>query len=365
MIASSDLPRPLVVASLLGVLGGVLGLQSCSTTLPPVSTHEPPPSTDTPSDTVTEPPLSLEPLTWTESTPSPVALYEAQGLALAGELYVFGGYYNRQIQATTNTYALNPASTTWRSLSPLPEPVTHAGQAAYGDDIYLAGGFIGDHPGPATNHVWVYATDRDAWFAGPSLPEARGGGALVQLDGKLHYFGGTVRNGFDYLFDTGDHWVLNLASGGKTWAEAAPMPEPRNHMAGVALGGTLYAVGGQRLDEEDAGNSPYVHVYDPVTDGWQRVADLPKPIGHISAVTFAYGERIFIVGGVSQQRAKLRDVIAYDPRADRWSEFKGLPGGRSAAVAGELDGKLYLATGYSGGPLATTWVGTFGHSEPE
>lgn len=311
-------------------------------------------------DTPSNGPFPGHTLTWTETVRSPVALYESQGLAAANLLYVFGGYYNAQIHATDSSYAFNPATSQWTNLEPMPEKLTHAGQALYRGDVYIAGGFIGDHPGPPTNHVWVYNIERNSWSAGPALPESLGGGALVELGGRLHFFGGTVRNGDDYLRDSARHWVLDLERPSPAWEEAAPLPTPRNHLAGAAVGGKIYAIGGQRLGDEDYGNLRVVEAYDPQQGSWERVADLPRPLGHISSGTFSYRGRIVVVMGVTQERVKLSDIIAYDPKANAWDSLTPMPGGRSATVAGVIGGDIVLTTGtVAGGPLDTTWVGSW------
>ncbi len=309
-----------------------------------------------------EPPLITKfpgpQVSWAEAIPIATTLYESQGLVASGRFYIFGGYYNDQIQSSPSTYAFDPARERWYNLAPMPEEITHAGQALYGDKVYLTGGFLGDHPGPPTDHVWVYDLSEDTWTAGPPLPERLGGGALVELGGRLHFFGGTVRDGGNYLYDSPRHWVLDVSAGATVWAEAAPMPEPRNHLGGVALGGKIYAIGGQRLGDEASGNQRYVHAYDPGSDIWQRLADLPKPLGHITSATFAYGGQIFVVGGVTQGLAKESAVIVYDPASDAWGRVRGMPGARSSTVAGLIAGEIVLSTGYVGGqPLDTTWIG--------
>jgi N-acetylneuraminic acid mutarotase len=310
-----------------------------------------------------QPAPTLEPLaeglSWAQRAAAPTALYEAQGLAVGNTLYVFGGFFNARIQATPKSYAFHAPSKRWRALRPLPEAVTHAGQAAYGDDIYLAGGFVGDHPGPPSNRVWIYNTKRNRWRPGPPLPKARGGGALVALGGKLHFFGGAVREGHRYRYDSSDHWTLDVEAGGTTWRRAAPLPRARNHLAGVALGGKLYAIGGQRLGDEVDRNLRLVHEYDPAKDRWRRVADLPYPVGHIGASSFAHEGRLIVVGGSTQGRRRVASVIAYDPARDRWRRLTPLPEGRSSPVAGAIGGRLYVTTGMRGGPQATTWMGRF------
>ena len=91
-------------------------------------------------------------LTWTQpGANAPIARYEAQGLAVDGKLYVFGGFYNQKTQATVQSDRYDIKTDTWTPISPLPEKVTHAGQATDGRFIYLAGGFVGDHPGGSSN----------------------------------------------------------------------------------------------------------------------------------------------------------------------------------------------------------------------
>ncbi len=114
----------------------------------------------------------------------------------------------------------------------------------------------------------------------------------------------------------------------------------------------------QGSGEEASGNTQIVEAYDPMSHSWQRVADLPKPLGHISVGTFAYGVRIVVVMGVTQGRVNVSDVIAYNPETNSWDDLTPMPGGRSSAVAGVIAGEIVLATGRSGGlPLDTTWIG--------
>ncbi len=339
---------------LLTALVVTAGLGGCSTE-PPASAGEPS-APETVAGPV--PAFPSQDLAWTESVPSPVALYESQGLAARGRLYVFGGYHSGQIEASSQSLAFDPATGRWTPLAPLPAPVTHAGQALLGDKIYLAGGFLGDHPGPPTDHVWAYDITADTWAAGPPLPEKIGGGALVQLGGRLHFFGGTVREGERYLRDSSRHWVLEPGAPGGTWRAAADLPNPRNHVGGAALGGKVYAVGGQRLGDDTAGNQAGVSAYDPGADRWAAVADLPMPLGHISAATFTYRGKLMVVMGTTQGREKTPEVLAYDPAADRWDRLTRMPGARSATVAGVIADELVLSTGTVGGePLDTTWIG--------
>ena len=59
-----------------------------------------------------------------------------------------------------------------------------------------------------------------------------------------------------------------------------------------------------------------------------------------------------------------RDLAVYDPATDRWSSLPQMPAGREHLAAVALDGKLYVAGGRLGGnrnaferydPAANTW----------
>ncbi len=150
----------------------------------------------------------------------------------------------------------------------------------HGTDIYVVGGLLGDDPGPPVSNVWRYDTKADTWTAAPSLPARRGAGAAAIVGSTIHFFAGNDRlaGPYDYV-DMADHWSLDVSAANPRWVARAPMPGVRNHLGGVAFGGKVYAVGGQRLRDERNGNLARVDVYDPKADTWSRAADLPVPRG--------------------------------------------------------------------------------------
>jgi len=285
-----------------------------------------------------------------------------------GKLYVFGGFSENRDEkpiVTQAAHVYDPVSDRWAALKDTPDPITHAGTAVDGTDIYVAGGFLGDHPGPQTDHVWRYNTLTDTWTALPSLPSARGAGALVRVGRDLHYFGGTERTtDGEYLRDDSDHWVLNVDVP-KTWQRRAPLPNARNHIGAVELGGLIYAVGGQHLGDEAYGDLTDVNRYDPASDTWTSLAPLPLPLGHITASTGGWNGRVVAIGGVTLatqgsaiEGKESNTVLAYDPAVNRWSALTSLPEPRQSPVAGVIGGKVIVTTGSTSvGPVDTTFVG--------
>ncbi len=349
------------VASLLTLL-----LAACAAPTPTAPLTSAPSST--PDPTPIPAPAATAPLSWSELAPSPTALYEGQGAAVNGRLYVFGGFdrnVDDQPIATSAAHVYDPATNTWATLHDIPDVVTHAGVAVDGSNIYLAGGFVGDHPGPQTDHVWRYDSTADRWTALPPLPGARGAGALVRQGRDLHYFGGTERTvDGDYLHDDADHVILSLDAP-TAWRAAAPLPNPRNHLGAAVLGGMIYAVGGQHLGNEAYGDLTDVDRYDPATDTWTAVSPLPMPLGHITSSTVVLGSRLLVIGGVTLathagavEGLESDEVMAYDPATDRWSPLTPLPSPRQSPVADTIGNTVVVTTGSTAvGPVDSTWSG--------
>jgi N-acetylneuraminic acid mutarotase len=274
-----------------------------------------------------------------------------------GKLYIFGGYINTQIQATTRSDMYDPSTGKWTRIADMPEPLTHTGVAVHGTTIWLVGGFVGDHPGPGTTHVWRYNTLSNTWSRGPALPEARGAGAAAMDGDVLHFFGGLTHassSANPVKSDMADHWTLDLANGGG-WKTAAPMINPRNHLAGASLNGKIYAIGGQHLWDE---NNPVseVDIYSPKTNRWTKVASMPEGRSHISSSTLVVDGRIIVIGGATTGFDSLASVIDYNPATDKWGKLSSLPTPLATTVAGYFNDEFVVATGSQFDLVATADV---------
>lgn len=115
-------------------------------------------------------------------------IYEVQGAAALGELYVFGGFVNGFRMMTKDTNVYDPAADTWSQVAPMPashDGITHTANAV--DErqrgIYNIGG-LANRPGwpkgsYAVKTTWAYDTKTDTWSQLPDLPEARDSGQSV------------------------------------------------------------------------------------------------------------------------------------------------------------------------------------------
>jgi N-acetylneuraminic acid mutarotase len=302
--------------------------------------------------------LAWKALAWKKVASSPFARVESPAAVVDGKLFQFGGF-TETLDASAQVDVYDPVDDSWSKRKDMPTNPTHLNTASDGSNIWLAGGFKGKHPGPVTDEVWKYDVTSDAWTAGPSLPEPRGGGGLGVVGRRLHYFGGYKS---DRQTDAGDHWSLAL-DGGKEWTREADMPDARGHVSAAVLDGKIYALGGDHGHDKTQIDVASCHQFDPATKKWTEIASLPDARSHFESSTIIHEGRIIIFGGRCNQSNPLRnvvgDILQYDPRTNKWSVIGALPGKLLAPVAAIVSDRIVVSGGGLNNPMpltAETWV---------
>ena len=316
-----------------------------------------------------------------EAAASPIARFESGVAVIKGKMYVVGGHLEPELSATKLMYRYDPTADSWEQLADAPEEISHI-TAAVVDDRYLwiAGGYVGQHPGRGIAETYRYDSTTDQWESGPSLPEARASGGLACIDGRLHYFGGLD---VDRHTNHPDHWVLDPTN--PEWETASPMPMARTHAATAVHDNSIFAIGGHYGHDvpgqpgiiDPQADLDVVHRYDPVTDSWEERRRLPHRRSHCEPGTFVHQGRIYCAGGRSigsfkeiltedsslamrinriatkalrrirngRGNAGTDDLLCYDPASDRWSVVMNLGRGLYAPAAVCIDGEMILTNG--------------------
>jgi glucose/arabinose dehydrogenase/N-acetylneuraminic acid mutarotase len=202
------------------------------------------------------------------------------------------------------------------------------------------------------------ATRLAAGFSDP-LPLA------TLADGTI-FVGETAANRVTALVPTQPGSACSAAPGGGlgAWSARKPLPGPVLDAGGAALGGKLYVVAGKTSSQ---GHRTAAYAYDPATDAWTRIADLPGKAVENPAVV-ASGGRLYAFGGSTAPFSGAQASAAvYDPAANRWSPLPALATARGGAGAVAVAGKIYVAGGMGadGASLASvevfnTATGTWG-----
>ncbi|MEQ8676749.1 MAG: kelch repeat-containing protein [Aggregatilineales bacterium] len=295
-------------------------------------------------------------LQWSQVASQPYSNSEGQGVVVDGLLYSFGGFDSTHgcCRPTRRTYSYNPDTNIWTRLRDMPKGSTHSGMTTDGTNIFYAGGYIENASQTGqifgTNEAWRYNVASDTYTQLPNLPAIRAGGQLAYVAGKLYYVGGSnlARNQ-----DVGDLYMLDIANSATSWTTLASLPNPRHHMGIATINGLIYVVGGQHRHDGNLIAQDDVHVYNPSTNAWTQVADLPSPRNHITSTTVVVDDRIIVLGGQQAHNTSFNTVFDYDPVANEWSSLNNLPFSRHSAVGGVIGEYIYFSTGYN----IETWRG--------
>ncbi|MCX5792347.1 MAG: fibronectin type III domain-containing protein, partial [Elusimicrobia bacterium] len=123
-----------------------------------------------------------------------------------------------------------------------------------------------------------------------------------------------------------------------TWATRTDMPTARHSFAAAALGGKIYAVGG----EDGSGFLNTNEEYDPASDSWATKTPMPTARAQLAAAEA--GGKIYAIGG---SPGPLITNEEYDPEADAWTTKATMLSSRRSLAAAVVNGKIYAIGGTS------------------
>ena len=174
-----------------------------------------------------------------------------------------------------------------------------------------------------------------SWSKAPPLLAARSAHAVVAVGESVYALGGSGAGGTPLEVERFD---------GKRWRVAGMLPgDGLNAPAAVALGGRIYLIGGFAGTTNLPVDS--VQVFDPASATWSSAAPLPAPRGGHAAVVL--DGKIHVLGG-GNSVSTIADHSVYDPATSSWSEAAPLPRAEGSPAAVVFGGKLYAIGGRSG-----------------
>jgi N-acetylneuraminic acid mutarotase len=141
------------------------------------------------------------------------------------------------------------------------------------------------------------------------------------------------------------------AAGATAWTPADGLPATVMDSGTVTLDGKVYLFGGT----DGAGLLSKAYVHDPVTGGWQRLANIPQQLEKPGVE--AIGGKIYVVGGWNNTGKASAAVYRYDPQQDSWSSVMSLPAGVVAGGTAVLGGRLYVVAGCGGNCFPASQAG--------
>lgn len=263
----------------------------------------------------------------------PVPRTEVSGAAWRGALVVAGGL-TPDGGASSLVHTYDAATGSWKTATRLPVALHHAGMAAAGDRLYVAGGYSNRPGQPWVPQAAVHSIgpgervwrDERPMPAGPrgALGLAWAGGFLVAVGGES---GGAP---------VATTEVFDVAAG--AWRVGPDLPVPREHLAVAARDARVFAIAGRAAGK---GNFTVVESFDPSTGGeWRVEPDLGEPRGGIGAASV--DGRLCVAGG-EEAAGTIASVECLD--GDRWVRAAELARPRHGLAVIALDGRLHVVAG--------------------
>lgn len=203
------------------------------------------------------------------------------------------------------------APATWTQHASMSQARTEAAFAQTGTHLYAVGGLSPSLVNTPT--VEIYDFQADSWESGPPLPLAVNHAMATAHDGDVYVAGGYAAVVFGA---TNTFFVLSDGS----WTPLAPMPETRAAGALVTVGDKLYVVGGFTQQGELATSTL---VYDVEAAAWSSIEGMADPREHLTAVVHQ-GDVIVMGGRKGDPATNSRTVERFDPRTGRWSSLPSM-----------------------------------------
>ncbi|MBV9513159.1 MAG: protein kinase, partial [Mycobacteriaceae bacterium] len=284
-------------------------------------------------------PRKLQPAAqWRTLPDAPTPRLMMAWTVLDGKVWVIGGMRDGAALKTVQSY--DPQTGAWAPGPDLPIPLHHAAAATYHGEVVVVGG-ASDNLAQASNKVFVLRAGN--WVELPALTHARAASGAAVVGDQLVVVGGQNNKQLVPQTEVFD---------GSSWRDAPDLPTPREHLAAVSDGTFVYVVGGRFLSADK--NSAAFDKFDPVSNTWTTLVDMPTPRGSYGA---AYLDgRIVAVGGEEPTQV-LNAVEMYDVADGKWTKLAPLPTARHAEVVAAVGNTVYAIGGANRptheGPVAT------------
>jgi N-acetylneuraminic acid mutarotase len=292
--------------------------------------------------TITVNPVTIKPgdFVWTNYGVAPDTLCDgAASVVLNNLIYVFG--VGQQCQG----YKFDPAANTWTQLPAMPAREFEGGAAAINGKIYAVDGAV------YGNQLQIYDPATNQWTTGSSPITPQTGPAIVAANGMLYDIGG-------YNNDATASVVQEYNPQTDSWTQKTNMPTPRGYATAATFNGIIYVIGGRTANISGA-----VEAYDPVQDTWTTGEQMIDQARCVMASAIL-NNKLYLIGGSDNGPDALSVVQEYDPSLpipfsgaeNQWRDMNSILTARRGAVAGTVNGTVYVIGGTDGNGIALTSI---------
>ncbi len=222
----------------------------------------------------------------------------------------------------------------WAKKSPIPGPLYAFDAVTMGQRIFAVGG-RGEENG-FNRYLYQFDLEKDIWTRKKDLIYARSNHAVTVLEDKIYVFGGNENPTRTEVYDP----QTDL------WKELAEVPSPRMHInySAVVSNGKIHVIGGieKRSDKEFIITDTNLE-YDPATNTWAGRKPLPSP--RQNAAIVSVGDTIYVISGTDAQFVDQTTVFAYHSKNDSWETKAAMPEARFINGVAVVKDRIIVCTG--------------------
>lgn len=256
------------------------------------------------------------------------------------------------IVASGVVFSQEVAKDTSVNFEELPEGVASFGAATLGEHIYVYSGHTGKTHSYSKNHMLMgflrASLHGDGKWESLALPTPAQGVALVASKNRIYRIGGMqARNepGESHdLYSLKEVAAYDPAS--NQWESLPDLPEPRSSHRAAIVDSKLYVFGGWSIEGGEDGDwleSGCVLDLNAEDKGWEKV-DQPRSLRALEVIGFK--GQIVLIGGLTPEDDISDKVYFFDPRTAKWSDgpaIPGMPANGNGIAACVVDDHLYIA----------------------
>ena len=242
----------------------------------------------------------------------------------------------------------------WQLVSELPTLRVGKASAVVDSKIYLIGGINSDENlgggAPPLSRVDVYDTLTNTWERAADMLTPRIAPRAVVFSSEIYVFGGYTRTAI-----RGEPYKKTVEAYDtrtNTWVKKRDMSILRRNFGAAVVDGKIYIIGGSVHDKKlnQQVSTDLVEVYDPLTNRWEKRADMPTKRSRINVAVI--NDKVYVIGGQTLAHGLgpidtfLKRIEEYNPRTNQWRRLPDMPMFKFSFATVVVDNEIWTLGGY-------------------
>lgn len=295
---------------------------------------------------------------WKLLSPIGKHVYGMTTAVIDNKIHLLGGVHGKDWDDPINFHQVyDPSLDQWSLRAPIPDPNGGIGwgmSAVYGGRIYLFGGGSGSGL-EGSARAWVYDDNEDEWSRLSDMPVERINGVAVTAGDYIYIFGGH-RDHTPPTDELTSAYKYDPAT--DSYERVANMPETGSFITRAYYKGYIYAISGLEHEWLGQPSEPQINYvygqgvlkYDVAADSWTKL-DIPRIRQRTYTLTQlctnpAMGSRLFVLGGKPPEGRRTNLAAYFDMETETFGQVDPMPKGRCCGSSAVVDGKIYVSGGF-------------------